>query len=189
MRKEDIEEKYVKRFIEIYEQIPLVDGKKLWPYYRDSDGYGVYTVFLKNGKRKPFRAHRLVLIIFKGELDDNLIVMHKDDCPANVLLENLEIGTVQDNNNDKLKKGRARFNPNYLEALEKAKIAAAMPEVRARAMVKTHAAIRRFSEEDIRYIRLKRNEGVSLKELGAMFNCAISKISNICNYKSYAHIK
>lgn len=86
-------------------------------------------------------------------------------------------------------KGRERHNPNHLEALEKARIAASAPEVRRRVMVKTHAAIRRFSEEDIRYIRLKRAEGASLKELAKMFNCADSKISNICNYKSYAHIK
>lgn len=44
-----ISEKSINRFKELYAEIPVVDGKRLWGHSK-KNGYGQYTVTLKSGK-------------------------------------------------------------------------------------------------------------------------------------------
>ncbi len=73
-------------------------------------GYGHFRRKI-NGKWIMYKAHRFSYEYFKnqGELiDSSKLICHSCDNPQCVNPEHLFIGTVQDNINDKLKKGRHR---------------------------------------------------------------------------------
>lgn len=61
---------------------------------------GYYRVHLcKNGKRKSFLVHRLVVIMFIGDIPKGMVVNHINENKFDNRLENLEIVTVKENNN------------------------------------------------------------------------------------------
>ena len=68
----------------------------VWTGYIKIDGYGVYN---------QIKAHRLSWILINGEIQDNLIVRHKCRNRHCVNPEHLELGTTQDNINDKVRDG------------------------------------------------------------------------------------
>lgn len=70
--------------------------KELSP--RNNRGYLMVDLH-KEGKRKQFRVHRLVVEAFIGEIPKGLIVNHKDENKHNNNVENLEICTIKYNNN------------------------------------------------------------------------------------------
>lgn len=51
-------------------------------------------------------AHRVAWIIANGQFDRSLCILHKCDNPVCVRPDHLFLGTVADNNQDKLDKGR-----------------------------------------------------------------------------------
>ena len=64
------------------------------------DGDGYYCVSLyKNGKRKRFSVHRLVVMAFIGPIPKGLVVNHINECQTDNGLENLEICTHTENMN------------------------------------------------------------------------------------------
>ena len=76
---------------------------------------GYCQVFLwKNGKRKVFLVHRLVLHAFVGQCPDGMEVRHINSVPSDNRLCNLVYGTHSENTIDTLnlgKNGRQRLNP------------------------------------------------------------------------------
>jgi hypothetical protein len=68
---------------------------------RDRDGYGLFQL---DGKQ--WRAHRFMMHITEGLSVDKPVVMHTCDNPSCVNPNHLQNGTVQENNLDKLNKGR-----------------------------------------------------------------------------------
>lgn len=83
-----------------------------WQASRFSSGYGQ---FFANGKNH--RAHRWLYEHVNGKLSDGLVVRHTCDNPACVNIENLEVGTQQDNINDKVRRGRQLRGENHGRAL------------------------------------------------------------------------
>lgn len=74
-----------------------------------NSGSGYLIVFLcKEGKRKKFLLHRLVVESFIGEIPKGLIVNHKDENKHNNYVENLEICTYKYNLNYGTRNERAR---------------------------------------------------------------------------------
>lgn len=65
-----------------------------------------YGIFCANNKR--YRAHRVSYILACGVIPDNYVVRHKCDNPKCCNPEHLEIGTVEQNNNDRIIRGRTR---------------------------------------------------------------------------------
>lgn len=62
------------------------------------DGDGYYCVLLyKNGKRKRFSVHRLIVMTFIGPITKGLVVNHINECRTDNRLENLEICTIREN--------------------------------------------------------------------------------------------
>jgi len=71
---------------------------------------------LKNGRKLPYghfhfrgkryMAHRASWLIYKGEITDNLWVLHTCDNPSCVNPDHLYLGTALNNQRDKLSRGR-----------------------------------------------------------------------------------
>lgn len=62
------------------------------------DGDGYYCLLLyKNGKRKRFSVHRLVVTAFIGPIPKGFVVNHINECQTDNRLENLEICTIREN--------------------------------------------------------------------------------------------
>jgi len=77
-----------------------------WTAAKDDDGYGV-SAFTVDGK-KLSKAHRISWAIENGKRPDGLCICHSCDNPSCVNPSHLFPGTVRDNNNDKIAKGRHR---------------------------------------------------------------------------------
>lgn len=64
----------------------------------DTKGY-LFVILYKNGKKKHHKVHRLVASAFIENPDNLPQVNHKDECPTNNCLENLEWCTCEYNIN------------------------------------------------------------------------------------------
>jgi hypothetical protein len=79
-----------------------------WQLFRDKDGYGRLKV-----KQRMKRAHRVSFELSVGSTK-NLSVLHRCDNPPCVNPDHLFLGSMKDNMQDKLKKGRLK-NQNTLK--------------------------------------------------------------------------
>lgn len=90
-----------------------------WVGHRDSSGYGIF--------RHPYstKAHRVSWYLHYGEIKNNLLVCHKCDNTSCVNPNHLFLGTILDNNLDKVSKGRhkgARGERNFGAILSKEQV-------------------------------------------------------------------
>lgn len=77
---------------------------------RSKEEYGVITFHAPNGqKKKHAMAHRYSWEIHNGPIPEGMLVCHKCDNPPCVNPDHLFLGTILDNNIDKLEKGRHRW--------------------------------------------------------------------------------
>ena len=67
----------------------------------DQDGYPKVE-----RKRKEWRMNRYIYTIMFGEIPEGMVVRHKCDNPTCINPAHLELGTIQDNNYDKILRGR-----------------------------------------------------------------------------------
>lgn len=82
----------------------------IWTGASYSAGYGIIGTTGLNGGRMV--THRLSWLIHYGEIPKGMMVLHKCDNPPCVNPEHLFLGTIQDNVDDMIKKGRHRFLGN-----------------------------------------------------------------------------
>lgn len=75
------------------------------------DGYK-NVVLYKNGKRKMFQVHRLVLRAFVGEPEENEECRHLNGHPSDNRLQNLKWGTHKENMQDAIRHEHSNFPPN-----------------------------------------------------------------------------
>lgn len=90
--------------IRFWEKVALTDNlNECWIYTagKDPDGYGIFYQ-----KGSSIRAHRYAWIITNGEISNDLNVLHTCDNPSCVNPKHLFLGTVADNNLDKVLKNR-----------------------------------------------------------------------------------
>jgi len=73
----------------------------MWKGGVNSRGYGVFWA-----KGKSWRAHRVSYEIHEGEIPEGLIVRHKCDTPLCCNPKHLELGTHQDNAQDRMVRNR-----------------------------------------------------------------------------------
>lgn len=97
MRKEDIDRFWSK----------VVKKPGCWEYNSatDRDGYHAHSYML-NGKRIKTGAHRFMMMVNGHTIPIGYVVCHHCDNPGCVNPNHLFIGTVKDNNDDKVRKGR-----------------------------------------------------------------------------------
>ena len=79
-----------------------------WSGTLDNDGYGRFNF---DGKQSS--AHRYSAKYLGNKHIDKMIVCHKCDNPQCVNPDHLFVGTIQDNKNDQIRKGRQPVGSNH----------------------------------------------------------------------------
>jgi Autographiviridae endonuclease len=92
---------YQQRF---WSKVQIGEEDDCWEWQRatQSHGYGSTTI----GKAKTALAHRVAYELDVGEIPERMCVLHRCDNRKCVNPNHLFLGTIQDNNRDKLEKGR-----------------------------------------------------------------------------------
>jgi len=89
------------------EKVIKQEGCWDWKGYFDKNGYAQLNGH--NGKRHiPFKAHRVSYQIYKGEIPNKMLVLHKCDNTKCTNPEHLWLGTNKDNTQDMIKKNRQK---------------------------------------------------------------------------------
>lgn len=141
-------------------QIDYVEGK-CWEWVGDlrHNGYGR---FWYNGR--SLMAHRFSYRIHYGKIPKGMFVLHKCDNPECVNPEHLFLGTIQDNVNDMIEKGRK----NVLRG--------------------EHNPTAKLTWDEVRSIRKEYATGNYLqREIADMFNVALATVNQIVNYRRWQH--
>ena len=128
--------------------------------YPDPKGYGR---FRPTGE-KVITAHRFAWKLWRGLIPDGLCVLHHCDTPSCVNPEHLFLGTVADNTNDMVKKGRNVYFSGEKSPLSKLK------------------------ESDVIKIRACLKNGETQISIARKFGVVQQNISNIKNGKGWKHI-
>ena len=100
-----------------------------WEYRgprEDCDNPDTYPLFRYEGEY--WTVSRLVWVLTFGEIREGLFVCHKCDNPRCVRPDHLFLGTIDDNNKDKARKGRARSGAEKLRRLTDEQIEQAFTE-------------------------------------------------------------
>lgn len=84
-----------------------------WPWLgqkssgkRNRGDYGSFSICTGDGERPRWSTHRMAWVLANGLIPDKLQVLHKCDNPPCCNPRHLFLGTNQDNNADKVAKGR-----------------------------------------------------------------------------------
>ena len=140
----------------------------LWTAAKDANGYGKYSI----AKIGNFRAHRLSLMYRGITIPKGYVVMHKCDNPSCVNPEHLQVGTIQENNLDKLTKNR-QSKPKGMRNSRSKLTDDQVREIKSRAIVGHRSGY---------------NNGSNLKQLAEEFNVSIETIRLIANTQTWSHI-
>ncbi len=109
---------------------------------------------------KTISAHRLSYIQNVGDIPEGMVVRHKCDNPNCINPEHLELGTHQDNVQDRVDRNRSAIGTNNGRA--------------------------KLTEEQVYFIRFESNSKHS--ELSKMFSVDSKVIRDIRNFKTWKHI-
>jgi hypothetical protein len=130
----------------------------IWNGWKISGGYGKIKI---NGI--VIYAHRFVWNITNGEIPVGILVCHKCDNPSCVNPEHLFLGTMKDNMQDKIKKGRGNFACGERNGSAK------------------------LCEKDVISIRDRYNQkNITQEKLAREYNVSDALISLIINYKNWS---
>ena len=134
----------------------------VWTGPRDPKGYGMMGAC----GRSQVRVHRIAWQLANGPIPEGLCVCHRCDNPPCCKVEHLFLGTVADNNWDRVHKGRHhRTAPRGEDQW-----------------------LARLTEEQVRAIRRSHAEGVQQKELAARYGVCPANIRLIVRRLSWRHV-
>jgi hypothetical protein len=89
-------------FLSKVDNIPFNQNDcRIWPYGKDKDGYGYYSI-----NKKMYRTHRFLYHLIHGKFNPKLVVMHFCDNRACCNIKHLTLGTISENTMDMVKKTR-----------------------------------------------------------------------------------
>ncbi|CQD03654.1 NUMOD4 motif protein [Mycobacterium europaeum] len=92
----------------------LRPGRMLKPNPVGTPRTHLSVALTKDGRRRHFKVHRLVMLAFVGPCPEGLETLHWDDDPENNRLSNLRYGTDSENQLDRVRNGRnSRANQTH----------------------------------------------------------------------------
>lgn len=124
-----------------------------------SNGYGRFIV-----DGRPITTHRFSYELHYGTIPENKIVRHRCDNPPCVRPEHLLLGSVQDNVNDKMKRGRHKSSPGILNGMSS------------------------LSEEDVKNIFSDFYLGMNQKNISKKYDVSKQHISDILRGKRWKYL-
>jgi len=164
----EFEQKHIDNF---WSKVIKMDGCWLWKAAHCRDGYGLYSIKI-NGIGKQYKAHRFVKLIQGESIPPGYVVLHSCDNPGCVNPDHLRIGTVQENNLDKLAKNR-QVGPKGQKNSKSKLTDQQVRDIKKRAQV-GH--------------RVGYNNGSNLKQLAKEYGTCIDTIRLIARNKTWRHI-
>lgn len=133
---------------------------ELWLGAKNLAGYG-----MKRRDGKVRMVHRLVWEEHNGKIPDKMIVCHKCDNPTCINPDHLFLGTQSDNIIDSVLKNRAY-----------------------RAIGMSHG-MARLTDDMVRAIRARREEGAYMRTIALEFGCGKTTIWKILNKVTWTHLE
>lgn len=164
-----------------WSKVKFGDGCWEWQDYTGgtTNKYGVIRI-----DNHKIKAHRLSWFIHFGHIPESILVCHHCDNPRCVRPDHLFLGTVRDNSDDMVRKGRAASGARNTAYL--------YPERRPRG--ETHGN-HKLTEDDIRYIRKhyfhakKGQRNPTSRILSEMFGIPPSYVNLIGARKIWKHVE
>lgn len=155
----DIEAKDRARF---WKRVHVRGDGVCWPWRLrgDKDGYGSFKL-----RGKTRRAHRIAFVLHYGYEPGSLLVCHRCDNPPCCNPAHLFLGTIDDNNQDSIRKGRRRY---------------------ARGSALPHAKLTEVTAK--RIVMLYRSGGYTQSQLAAMFGIVPSGVSALVRGVAWRHV-
>ena len=144
-------------------KVDKLSDDECWPWIAelDKDNYGMFSV-IENGKYKKCRASVYALLLVGIEVPKGMCVCHTCDNPPCVNPKHLWIGTVKDNNADKVSKNRQTRGEDQVHAV--------------------------LTEDLIPIIRKRHAEGESLGSIARSLGVGTSTIFSVVKRKTWKHI-
>ena len=158
MRKEDLTEKVINRYLSLVHD---TDDCIEWPLSKDKDGYGWDKLYI-NGKNKTIKAHRTSYLIFHGDIPETLQVCHSCDNPSCINPKHLWLGTCKQNIEDRDRKGHLNITPSWEANIKRSKI----------------------TQDDVNNMRALYDSGIQQKEIAKVYGVSRTHVCVIVNNKS-----
>lgn len=135
-----------------------------WTAGRHGDGYGLISY---EGRTQG--AHRVAVLLSGEIIPPRMLVMHSCDNPPCCNPAHLRVGTYSDNEQDKVRKGRGRYN--------------------ARRGAENRGGIRRLTPEQVREIKLASRDGATRADLARQYGVHEATIYLIATGKTWAYLE
>ncbi len=140
-------------------------------------GYG-QIIRKKNGKWQSAWAHRISWELFRGDIPNDLFVLHKCDVRLCVNPDHLFLGTQSDNVADMVKKGRQARGDSHGSYT--------MPNKWARGESQGSS---KLTEELVRLARHRHHNGETFQSIADDMEVARSTISRAVYGKQWSHVR
>ena len=128
-----------------------------WRNHIGNRGYGQFKF-----RGVTWLAHRVSYTIFKQEIPEGMVVMHRCDNPVCIRPSHLRLGSVQDNVDDRVAKGRSAKGENNGRSV--------------------------FTEDDVKLIRWLYLTGGNRTEMARIFGVDRKTICAIVENRTWRHI-
>lgn len=131
----------------------------LWKAACSPSGYGRFSV-VYGAVRTTQQAHRVAYELVKGVIPDGMIVRHDCDTPACCNPAHLQLGTHQDNVDDRIRRGRSRY-------------------VAVSGNRNGNAKLR--SDDRTELLRMYQDYSISKELLATLFRISPARVGQLCN--------
>lgn len=162
MKSITLSEKDIARF---WSKVKIGNPDECWEWQGSLDmkGYGHFQIQTPNplGRESP-RSHRVSYYIKNGDIPIGMLVCHKCDNPACVNPSHLFLGTADDNNKDRARKGRSAKGSQIHTSL--------------------------LSEDKVFEIMKYKDSGKSQRQIAKIFGVSHVAIGNIFRGATWRHL-